>query len=151
MADAKGLLVTPVGFDSSEDPHAFDIDSLGRLKVSGIQFEFSDILSQTKENLNLSAGGSALDSDSVPSNYSWVITNISFMYLGASPTWVSAQLINGAITINLFRENRPVSDHFYDRQGSWLLKSGNLIRLYVSGATAGDDLYLNFSGYIVPT
>ena len=170
MAAPKGRLVTPVGFDPSGYPLALEVDADGYLKVSiaapaaglvgahgyvggawhknPIQFGYSDVLNISVENTNIPAGNSYLETLAVPDGCIWVVTNISMVYYGTSPPNIVALISGAEGELWLFGQKSPVSGISYDRQGWWVLKAGNSLKIYIKNGTAGDDIHLYVTGFV---
>ncbi|MDP2323066.1 MAG: hypothetical protein Q8N51_03445, partial [Gammaproteobacteria bacterium] len=108
---------------------------------------YSNTLALVVSNTSLAAGTNILDTSACPTGQIWVVTNILTFYVGTVPTGITIYLVSGATTPILYRQLSPVSAVGYDRQGSWILKAGDLLRCIVTGATLNDDLNLYASGY----
>jgi hypothetical protein len=171
MADPKGNLVTPVAFNPSGYPLALEVDANGYLKVatasagnflvgthgyvSGawqknpILFGYSAGLYETVSNIDLAAGNNVLVTSIVPAGWIWVATNISIYYYGTSPVFIDVRITHAAQYYFIMRQRLPVSDQFYDRQGWWVLESGDYFSMIIIGATAGDDAIISVTGFKV--
>jgi len=171
MADPKGNLVTPVAFDPSGYPLALEVDANGYLKVatasadnflvgthgyvsgawhkSPISLGYSSIVGERIINTNLPAGNSDINSTAVPEGKIHILTNLAYLYIGNTATTLGLGIYRAPTNFTIFVTYSPVSARYYDRQGWWVLKAGDLCRLSVFGATAGDDLYLDIVGFAV--
>ena len=102
------------------------------------------------ENLALGAGLNNLDVAAVPANKLHVYTNITLRYDGTVATVeLACGILVGASYFQLFSQSPPVSTITYDRQGTWVLAAGDVLRMVVVNATAGDDAYLYATGFVV--
>jgi len=121
----------------------------GAWQKNPIPFGYSSAVGEKINNTNLPAGDSYINSSTVPDGKIWILTNISYDYIGTTATLVSLVVYRNSVYINMFATYSPVSNHYYDRQGWWVLIPGERLRLYVFGATAGDKLYLDTIGFAV--
>lgn len=110
---------------------------------------FSDRIHEEWNSTNLSAGTNNLDSDPVPADTWWVITNIMMVYFGTVPSSMTMGMYDGSIYHEWIQELSVTSGKYYDRQGYWLLKAGDVVRYAVYGATSTDDATLRAYGYSI--
>jgi len=117
-----------------------------RVSLSG----YADVLLSAKSEINLAAGANDLSLAAVPAGKVHVYTNIAITYFGTVAAVVLAvQIVDGVSTYTLFMQNPPVTGVSYDRQGTWVLEAGQHLNLHITGATAGDDAYLEAAGFVV--
>jgi hypothetical protein len=121
----------------------------GAWKKNPILFGYSDTLLLAYSNTNLAAGFNELLSAAVPAGKIWIVTNINIGYIGTSPVEMGVGIKRGTTTYTIWWERPPVSNVSYNKQGWWVLKEGDKLNNYVSGATAGDDMYFDFQGFAV--
>ena len=111
---------------------------------------YADVLLSHVEDLNLAAGVNQLALAAVPVGVLHVYTNLVMRYRGTvANVLLSCIIISGGLWYELYAQNPPVSDVRYDRQGQWVLAAGDVLMLYISDATAGDDAFLWATGYVV--
>jgi hypothetical protein len=161
------------GVDSSDDVHPLLVDSSGRIilaassleiglvqaraygRIGGawqkqpLLFGYSATVLETWSDDNLASGSNTVDSPVVPAGEIWVITNLSMRYVGTPPTYIEMRLRSGTSDYPLFRQLAPTTAQTHDRQGWWVMAPGDLLRVGISGATAGDDLYASATGFRV--
>jgi hypothetical protein len=112
-------------------------------------FGYSDIVYQNWGTNNLPAGDSNYDSSAVPSGKIWIITNLAMGYTGTTPTNITMRINRSGVYPLIFRQTSPVSNVWYDRQGWWVLKSGDKLNVDVSGATSSNALWAQAIGFAV--
>ena len=111
---------------------------------------YGDTLGETVANLTLAAGDNYLSLDPVPAGVLHVYTNLAFRYSGTvAAVGLYCQILLAAGVFNLFSQTPPANFVLYDRQGFWVLKEDERLRLYVTGATLNDDAWLYATGYTV--
>lgn len=113
-----------------------------------IRLGYSDVIRVAITNTSLPAGASSNDSAVVPAGEIWIITNITVAYSGTVAGVALATRIvdTGASSWMLWDQRGLTSGIFYDRQGWWVLKPGEKLRVDVTGATLNDDVYLRAVG-----
>ncbi len=117
-----------------------------------LRFGFSGIARDRLINTNLSAGTNVLNMSLVPSGEFWVITNLCTEYIGTFATvHMRYYMYDGANYFKLWEADPPHSQHILDRQGWWVLNSGDRFVIEVFNATAGDDLDASATGFRVDT
>ena len=79
---------------------------------SGLQTLISD--ESLDEGTNVVAGGE------VPAGEIWVITNLSFLFVGTSPDYIQIRKNDLVINAPLWGITSPTSGVLYDRQGWWV-------------------------------
>jgi hypothetical protein len=112
-------------------------------------FGYSAIVNLNWYNQNLPAGNSGYNSDAVPSGKIWVITNVAICYGGTTSTKIDLVVYRDGIYPMIFNQASPANNIWYDRQGWWVLRAGDVLRAGAYGATAGDDLYAQAIGFAV--
>jgi len=163
MAEPRGYLVVPVGFNPSGDIRALELDADdavlmaiesaakglvgphgwidGAWQKSPLPFGYSGQAKVSWGSTDLPAGASNLDSSPVPAGEVWVITQLSMVYYGTAPSRILMRVVISGDPYTIWQESSPASAVYYDHQGWWVLAEGDKCRLYVEGATAGDDVY----------
>lgn len=108
---------------------------------------YSDTLRLTLSNTALAAGTNSLIVATVPAGEIWVIENISVRYVGTvTGVSIGAYFDEGGTLYVIYLISPPVTNAQYDRQGSWTLKPGDILRLFITGATANDDAHIQAVG-----
>lgn len=96
------------------------------------------------------AGTNTNDSDTVPANTIWIITNLLMRYTGTiTNVAMFCNIFDGTASFGIYSQQPIVSAIDYDRQGQWYLKAGDRLRMSVINATAGDNIRLYAVGYYV--
>ncbi len=121
----------------------------GAWQKNPLQFGFSGPLSYSESIIGMSAGTNVMFFPVVPAGEIWVITHVSWMFLGTPPSSGQFQLARVIDDTVIFRQETPVSSRTYDRQGFWVIVEDDKAQLYLEGVTAGDDSYAWLSGYRV--
>jgi hypothetical protein len=117
-----------------------------RVSLSG----YGAILHSIVSDLNLLNGANILALAAVPVGVLHIYTSLGVRYDGTVATvYLSCNIFSGAVPYNLFCQAPPVSTIEYDRQGFWVLAAGDVLRLGIDNATAGDDAYLYATGFVV--
>ncbi len=129
-------------------------DDAGRLYIAikgdDKIFSLDDQYVQVVSNTNLAAGTNTLSSTTVPAGKVYVINNISVRYDGTvAGVALTVYVYKGAGFANVYSINTVTTAQYYDRQVSLPIVAGGFIRLIVTGATAGNDAYLEVAGYIM--
>jgi hypothetical protein len=171
MPDPKGNLVTPVGFDASDDPRSLEVDADDALRValetaakglvglhgwfSGswqkapIPWGFSGQVKHEFKDLNTGAGAVTVSSTTVPAGEIWRLTFVTMLCVSATCTnmWTAQR----SATIGLIASQiiPPVSAQWYSNVVDLVLIEGESMEVNGLNMTAGDTLYLQFSGYRV--
>ncbi len=153
LLDASGRVTLAVQ-DAGATKRPVLCDGSGRvymaIKGDDKIFSMEDQYTEAVSNTNLAAGTNLLNSTTVPAGKVYVITNISIRYDGTvAGVALSVYSYKGATFANVFSINTVVSIQYYDRQVNIPLVAGGFIRLIVTGATAGNDAYLDVTGYIM--
>jgi len=166
MAEPRGYLVVPVGFDPSGDIRALELDADdavlmafesaakglvgthgwigGAWQKSPLPIGYSGADGANVEDTNLSAGAVTVLSAAVPSGEFWLVSNLCFRYVGTSPAEVLVLANIGGVNRILWAQDAPESGAWYDKQGQWVIPPEGRIGGYIIGATAGDDFRLDF-------
>ena len=167
MAEPKGFLVVPVGFRVDGSIHALELDTSDRLKVlvdaitgsvTVVQTDPSQLLvtlggikkgargagiQQNTSDTNLGAGTSTLALPDVPASHVYGVKSITFRYLGTvAGVTLRPRLNIGGTALEVTSIETPVSGHYYDKTLDFPLAAADNVELIVTGATAGDDVYL---------
>jgi hypothetical protein len=117
-----------------------------RVSLSG----YGDVLLSSVSNTSLAAGVNNLLLGAVPAGKLYVYTNIVIMYVGTvTGVTLIVQIVDGGSYYYVFGQVPPVTLVPYDRQGQWVLKVGQYLKLYIGGATLNDDAYLYATGHVV--
>lgn len=122
----------------------------GAWKKNPIQFGYSDTIQRTMSHTNLSAGSGTLADSAVPAGEIWVITTISFTYIGTvTGVRLRPDIVAGGVGCPLLEQEIAMSGKFYGFQGWWVLEEDDYLQLSISNATAGDDVYYFAIGFKV--
>jgi hypothetical protein len=121
----------------------------GAWQKNPIQFGYSSAYAERPSNTNLPVGNSSLDTSAIPNGKICILTNLSYLYVGTTATQLGLGIYRSSVNHNLFTQYSPANNVWYDRQGWWLLKSGDVLRVSIYGATAGDKMYGDYVGYMV--
>jgi hypothetical protein len=106
---------------------------------------------ETSQNLSLPVGYSTLNCTAVPAGYFYRCTRVAISYVGVVAGVVLAiNAILNSITCRLLRQDGIGSGSWYPALVDILMAEGDYIQAVVSGATLNDDLYINYSGEIIP-
>lgn len=111
---------------------------------------YSGVVRDQQSDTNLDAGTNTLDSDTVPAGEVWVLTNISYRYVGTVTNcslYVTIYDGSTATYLSSKAAGTVASALFYNVEGPIVLAAGEKIRLTVFTATATDDCTLHISGY----
>jgi hypothetical protein len=108
---------------------------------------YADTVSEEVTNLTPGAGTITLTGTTVPSGEVWVLLNIA-----AKNDTRSAQLIYcvaniGGVQCILLNVASPTVGLWAVANGQWVLEAGDSVQAVITSVTAGDDLYLRYSGY----
>jgi len=110
-------------------------------------FGYTDNLLQRTTTSTLPAGAANVDLAAVPSSYVYVYTSLLFCYIGTPPTYAFVQIMRGGNPYELFSQLAPVSIQGYDREGWWVLKAADFVRLAIAGATLNDTAFIVGTGF----
>jgi hypothetical protein len=171
VGEPKGFLVVPIGFNPSDDLRSLELDADDNLKVafaaaaqglvgphgwiSGawqknpLLFGYSGQVARAITNLNLPAGQSTQSDSAVPAGEIWVLTHLTVNIVSAVMTNVQVRGTLGGVSTVLFEQLAPVTTKWYDRQGSWIFASGDVLQVIVFGAALNDDVVCRANGYRV--
>lgn len=125
-----------------EDSVTLTVQSTGSDKI----FAFESIVEEQVSNTNLNAGTNYLVAGTVGSGKVWKLTHITFEYIGISPTVVRVYAAGLATNLIIYYKDSPTSGRWYTWDGEIYMQVGDGLILEVQGATAGDDIYLNYAG-----
>lgn len=110
-------------------------------------FGYSDTLGRDTVNPDLPATAVNVDTGTCPASYVWVVTNLSFRYYGTPPTSCAVGLSLSGSFYWVFNVLLPASGQYYDRQGWWVLKTNDFVRLTIDGPTLHDVAAVTISGF----
>jgi hypothetical protein len=99
------------------------------------------------ENLALTAVNQTLAMTAVPSGYIVVLTNMSFRYNGTAPNRVEFNLIDGAVTYEVWGVKPSVANTVYSWQGQLPMIPSEYIGVFLQTPTLNDDIYIDLLGY----
>jgi len=116
-------------------------------RKASLGWGYYDIVSEAVSDTNLPAGASALSGPAVPAGEVWVISCVGAYVNSATITSILLQTIVDSVGVPLLYQTAPVSFQWYVQTGQFILKEGDTVRVYISGATLGDDAYLRYGGY----
>jgi len=122
----------------------FDGDVWRKLQLL---FGFGGIVEESLSDTNLDAGLNSLKGALVPAGEIWVVQNAMISYVGTAPTKISIVVTDLAVSLALLAIASPVSGQDYCWGGTCILQEGDQMSAWVTGATAGDDLYFRYAGY----
>lgn len=118
-----------------------------RVIAQPINQGFSKKVREKLQNLSLGAGNNTLSGSFVPAGYMWAIENIYIQYNGTTAgVTLSVQINDGGTTYKIFELQAPVNAQGYDRQLHLTVAEGENIILFIGGATAGDDAFIQYTG-----
>ena len=121
-----------------------DVTSKGGDKIIAVEA----VIMQQFSNTNLPAGTSYLDGYTVSAGFYWMINSIAIRYDGTiAGVTLRSVVYNSPYELVMQHVTPVVSGLFYIIFPKILLGAGNKIRMSVAGATAGDDIYLQYTGY----
>ncbi|MBU2325725.1 MAG: hypothetical protein KJ884_22460, partial [Gammaproteobacteria bacterium] len=109
-------------------------------------FAFESIVEEALSNTNLSAGQNSLVGTVVPAGKVWKITHATMTYVGTVPTEIYIQVSGLATALGLIYQAAPASDRIYIWEGEIYMQEADYFICFVSGATAGDALYMRYAG-----
>lgn len=99
-------------------------------------------------NTALAAGSNTLTTTAVPVSKLWIITHISWKYVGTVATVQLVPFLTiGGVAVQVTSNIPPVSNQWYDRQGQFVMGAADTISLQILFATLNDDGFLRASGY----
>lgn len=107
---------------------------------------FESVIAEEVEDTNLSSGTNDLDGTAVSSGKLLRLLGCSVKYFGTVPTVIRVRTIGLASGMVILEQPAPVSGRWYPWIGEVYLEAGDLVRLEVGGATAGDDATLRYTG-----
>jgi len=110
-------------------------------------FGFGGIVEESLSYTNLDAGSNWLYGTYVPAGELWIIQNAMISYQGTAPTWLEILAAGLGGTITLLAVDSPAVNRGYPWGGNCILQEGDQMAGKVSGATAGDNMYLRYAGY----
>lgn len=110
-------------------------------------FALEGVVKEERVNTNLSAGANGLNGTAVPAGKLYVITQVTGMYLGTPPSFLRLLINIGGINLLIHEERSITSGRWYSVSVNLYLSAGDYVAAYVEGATAGDDLTLQYCGY----
>lgn len=108
---------------------------------------FGGVVEEKVQDTGLDAGDNNLGGAAVPAGEIWVVTSASCLYVGTAPDKMRIYAVGLASALPLLEETSVVSDVFCSWSGTAVLQEDDYVRLWVKGATAGDDAYLYYAGY----
>ena len=146
--DTDGNLVAAVLADQNVQARPYGWIS-GAWQKQAMPFGFSDRVAEVVTDINTGAGADSVQTTPVPAGEYHVITHLEMYALSATCDNLIAYQYAGAVTPPIFGQVNPVSSQIYDRQGWWVLKPGDYIKVYGFTLTAGDDLQVGLSGFRV--
>ena len=122
----------------------------GAWQKNPLMFGYSGTAKNEVNDTALAAGNNNLDGAAVPAGEIWVITNVAFRYNGTvTGVTLTANAQMDGTAYQIFGQNPPVSNVWYDRQTYVVLNEGDYIWLSITGATLNDDAHLRMFGFKV--
>jgi len=162
MAEPKGYLVVPVGFNPSGDIRALELDADdavlmaiksaakglvgphgwidGTWRKAPMPFGISGTVFRNWSNTNLPAGAVDLDDIVVPAGECWVITTFSMRYIGTPPTQLRMIVMTSGGGVIIREEKSVTSNQIYSLQCQLVMAPGDYLRVSTLDATAGDSM-----------
>ena len=113
-----------------------------------LRFGYSDTVNRAFSDTNLAGGSSVFADNDVPAGEIWIITNITVIYVGTiAGVGMRPRIYDGSASYDLWESNPTASNRAEGRSGWWILIPGHSLRVFVTGATAGDDAYCYATGF----
>lgn len=133
------------------DGHNVTVDNIVPVTAGGgdVLFNFEDTVKGAIADTNLAGGTPTVYGTAVPTDKVWVIQTISFYYAGTQPTYIAVGSYDGSSWYHCYMLEDPSMELYHPWSGAITLKDGDKIFCIVGGATAGDDLYVRYSGYVM--
>ena len=153
--EGRGNIVIPCYLDANGRPFALEINSDGYPKVEVYTkggdkpLSFESTVQDYQTDASLSAGAAELRSGLVPTGKLWVITTVSWEYVGTPPARMLLQLNNGSSNYTLAEWTGITSGLNYQYTGQLYIPASGYLRLYMLSATLNDDASLSMTGYQV--
>lgn len=107
---------------------------------------FESVVEEGLSDTNLATGTNTLDGTAVPTGKVWKITQAMVIYIGTAPSALQIRVPGLGGTIYLLDQRTITSGVAYMWSGEIYLQVGDYMQARVTGATAGDDLYLRYAG-----
>lgn len=169
MAEPKGFLVVPVGYNPSDDLRALELDADDALKIAfsaaakglvgghgwiggawqknPLLLGYSGVVNVAWNSTTLPAGTSNVDAAVVPDGEIWMITTLTGLILSATITaFYIGKVVSGGFYPVQYQAT-PGNNINYPLVSSLILAPGENLRGRVLGATLNDDLYCSALGY----
>lgn len=134
------------------------VDEAGHLQIDittiadgGFLFKVSDHIQAIVSELGSSGGTRPLYSSAVPAGEIWVIQNACAWDETSAPAYVYVGQRNGSFNMACGKKLSPAADELVFINNPMILKAGWKVVAQVGGVVAGDNIYLQYSGYIVKT
>jgi hypothetical protein len=121
----------------------------GALRRNPFIFGFSDDAGESITDTNLSGGTNTLDGGTVPAGELWVVRQWQARYVGTPPTLMALQANGTLANIAIAMLYAPTASKWFLGDAFLVLKPGDNMRVIIYGATAGDDAYAKWSGYVM--
>lgn len=113
----------------------------------GLLWGFGGVVEEALSNTDLASGVNYLNGTPVPAGEVWVVQNVSMEYDGTAPTRVGITVVGLADHLTVLDVSDPAAYRWHPWNGVVVLQEGDYMQGFVSGATAGDDLYFRYAGY----
>jgi len=126
------------------EPILVTVDGLGQL-IGGLN-AYYDRYSQQGSGTSIGVDFAALLSI-VPAGEVWVVTNISAYHDDPTPRQVRVFFRHSTTNILLFGNSYLLNDEVMERQGLWVLKEGDYIRILYGALANGQKGYYSVGGY----
>jgi len=160
MTMAKGPF-SLLAYDKSGVPYLIPVDTDGNIPVEvklpatlTVQskdndklFGMADVLREYKFESSLSGGDERLASNVVPAGQVWVVTQISWQYIGTVPGSVALEYQKSTSYFTIEGWTTVVSTAYYGYSCFIVIDAGSSIQMHMRDATAGDDARLTLLGY----
>jgi len=171
MAEPKGYLVVPVGFNPSGDIRALELDADdavlmaiksaakglvgphgwidGAWQKNPLLLGYSGPIGDQINENNAAAGFDALLASAVPAGEIWVVTSVSGRDVTTAITKIIIYFTRGTDSFFVAGVQSPAKDQFLTWSGQIVLIPGDELKVGFWGTVAGDDIEMTYSGYRV--
>jgi len=146
-----GMTSLPAGSNNIGD---VDVLSMPVTEIKGSNnnkiFAYESTIHTRIENTNLSSGTNTLSSDAIPDNKIGMITYAAIRYVGTvTNVRLYLSIIKGTVSTDIGFIYPPVSSYVYLYNGNFIVPAGGVLRLTILNATVGDDVNLDYGGYVM--
>ena len=118
-------------------------------RKQGILFGYRATVNESISNTNANAGINALNSATVPAGELWIIQLIGAMNVNTACSRIAFFVYRTPTEYPVLDQVTCTANVWVTWAGNVVLKTGDYLKAYFLGCTAGDDIYLRYLGYKV--